>query len=129
VRAPHAAKLQPSLARGLEERPLTEPWPSRPALAPAAPCRSECIEEKKELAFLKSTCHTFNSGRSAPPPTRKRAGAGGAAAGKLGKPAAPAGLAGASAAGLDVTAADGSTLPAMVGADRALEECDDDYDE
>jgi len=37
------------------------------------------------------------------------------------------GLSGASVAGLEL-GADGSAVPSMVGADRALEQCDDDYD-
>lgn len=81
---------------------------------------------------MKPTYRAFSSDtRVAAAPARKRGcgdGSGGAAASKRAKATGPSGLAAGASAALEAASGSASVLPAMLGADVALELCDDDYD-
>ena len=110
---------------------LTTAHRRRAQLAEAPPplrCRAKCVEAE-ELSFLQSTVHAFNAAGASAAPARKRTGGGGGAA--AGSKRRAPGIDSASAAELQAAAAslEPAAANAMVGADLALAQGDDDYDD
>ena len=96
---------------------------------PPLRCRAKCVEAE-ELSFLQSTVHAFNAAGASAAPARKRTGGGGGGAAAGSKRRAP-GIDSASASELQAAAAslEPAAANAMVGADLALAQGDDDYDD
>mmetsp|Transcript_23481 Transcript_23481/g.74471 ORF Transcript_23481/g.74471 Transcript_23481/m.74471 type:complete len:134 (+) Transcript_23481:165-566(+) len=88
----------------------------------------KCVEAE-ELSFLQSTVHAFNAAGASAAPARKRTGGGGGAA--AGSKRRAPGIDSASASELQAAAAslEPAAANAMVGADLALAQGDDDYDD
>jgi hypothetical protein len=95
---------------------------------PPLRCRAKCVEAE-ELSFLQSTVHAFNAAGASAAPARKRTGGGGGAA--AGSKRRAPGIDSASASELQAAAAslEPAAANAMVGADLALAQGDDDYDD
>lgn len=95
---------------------------------PPLRCRAKCVEAE-ELSFLQSTVHAFNAAGASAAPARKRTGGGGGAV--AGSKRRAPGIDSASASELQAAAAslEPAAANAMVGADLALAQGDDDYDD